>query len=334
MYILVTGANGFVGKTLCRELMARGYAVRCAVRSAEDFHVSSLLQAGGAQSFTEEEATVVPVGDVGPETDWSDALEQVECVVHLAARVHVIHENRRDTLDHFRAVNTTGTLRLAEQAITAGVSRFVFVSTIKVNGETTDDRPFRADDAVAPAGSYAISKLEAERGLEALDARGLGVVIVRPPLVYGPGVKGNMLRLFALAARGIPVPFGAIHNQRDLVGVRNLADLLCHCVKHPAACGRTFLVCDGEPLSTADMYRAIARALGREAHLIPVPAVILRSLGRMFGHTEEMRRLTESLEIDASPTRTILDWRPPVSFEVGLAETARWFFAQNNEAYQ
>ena len=241
--ILVTGATGFVGVVVVRTLEASGHSVRAALRRK---------QAG----LTCES---VIVGDIGPKTDWGYWLERIDVVVHLAARVHVMRDHKAGALE-FRRINTDGTLRLARAAASAGVKRFIFVSSIKVNGEATVGNPFRADDEPRPSDAYGQSKLAAERGL--LEINGIETVIIRPPLVHGPGAKGNLARFCRLAQSGWPVPLGGIVNRRDLVGVENLANLIERCIGHTAAAGQIFLVSDGEALSTQELYRLIAEALG------------------------------------------------------------------------
>lgn len=314
MKVLVTGSAGFVGKAVVRRLRAAGHEVRAAVRGTDG-------------SLTSQ---VVAVGDICGGTDWQDALEGVDAVVHLAARVHIM----KDTADGarlFTATNTEGTLRLADSMRHAGVRRIVFMSTIKVNGESTAGSPFSADDPPAPADPYAVSKHEAEQGL--LRMPGLEPVIIRPPLVYGPGVKGNLARFCRLAELGMPVPFGAIDNRRDLVGVDNLSDLVATCVSHPAAARQVFLVADGVPLSTPRLYSMIAESMGRPPRMMRVSPDLLNRVGRWLGLGAEMQRLTGSLEIDLSATRRALDWSPPVAPQVGIAAmTAAHLTAANNVA--
>ena len=314
--ILVTGASGFVGQALCSSLLTQGHAVRAAVRSA------GLPSANGLD--------VVAVGDVGAQTDWSAALSGVDCVIHCAARAHVMHETAADALEAYRTVNVAGTRRLAEQAATLGVRRFVFLSSIHVNGVFTHGAHlFEHDDVPAPIENYAISKWEAEKVLWEVSAKtGLEVVVVRPPLVYGPGVKGNMLRLLSMVASGMPLPLGAVHNQRSLVGLDNLVDLLIHCVDHPAAAGQVLLVSDGEDLSTPELIRVLAQAMGKPSRLVPVPVLLLRAAGSLLGKGAEVDRLVGSLQVDSNHTRELLDWSPPVSVDEGLQKTADWFLGQ------
>lgn len=310
--VLVTGATGFVGAALVPALRARGHVVRAALRREP------------AACDADER---VVVGDLAPGTDWRAAVDGVDAVVHLAARVHVMHDAAADPLAEFRRVNVEGTVALARAAAAAGVRRFVFVSSIKVNGEgTAPGTAYSERDPPAPRDPYGRSKAEAETALRAVSAEtGIEVVIVRPPLVYGPGVRANFLRLLAWAERGVPLPFGAVDNRRSLVYVGNLADALVACVEHPAAAGCVFLVSDGEDLSTGDLVRRIARALGRQPRLLPVPAGLLGGLARLAGRGAEADRLLGSLRVDPSALRERLGWSPPHRVDDALAATARWF---------
>ena len=307
--IAVTGAAGFVGAALCGELYSRGFAVRSVVRS-----LHSAEPASGVEQ--------IAVSNLDAATDWSSALGGVDCVIHCAARAHVMHETEADALAAYRSVNVDGSRRLAEQAAAAGVRRLVYLSSIKVNGESTDGlpRPFGArNDEVNPEDSYGVSKWEAEQALWAVAASTcLEVVVVRPPLVYGPSVKGNLARLLKLVRLGVPLPFGAVQNQRSLIGLDNLVDLLIRCVDHPAAAGQTLLVSDGEDISTPDLLRYMANALGRSASLLPVSVALLRLGGRALGKQAEIDRLVGSLKIDSRHTRELLDWNPPVSVAEGI----------------
>jgi len=307
--IAVTGAAGFVGAALCGELYSRGFAVRSVVRS-----LHSAEPASGVEQ--------IAVSNLDAATDWSSALRGVDCVIHCAARAHVMHETEADALAAYRSVNVDGSRRLAEQAAAAGVRRLVYLSSIKVNGESTDGlpRPFGArNDEVNPEDSYGVSKWEAEQALWAVAASTcLEVVVVRPPLVYGPNVKGNLARLLKLVRLGVPLPFGAVHNQRSLIGLDNLVDLLIRCVDHPAAAGQTLLVSDGEDISTPDLLRYMANALGRSARLLPMSVALLRLVGRALGKQAEIDRLVGSLKIDSRHTRELLDWNPPVSVAEGI----------------
>ena len=309
---LVTGAAGFVGRFVCDALTARGWRVRAALR-----------RPGSAQGPGNES---VVVGEVGPGTDWTGALAGVEAVVHLAARVHVMREDAGDPLAEFRRVNTLGTAHLAARAAVAGVRRLVLVSTVKVNGEQTGGTPFRETDPPAPQDPYAVSKWEAEGSLWEVAGGGrLEGVVVRPPLVYGSGVGGNLRRLLRALDGGWPLPFGAVDNRRSLIGVWNLADLHATTLEHPEAAGETVLAADGEDLSTPGLLRRLARGLGRPARLLPVPVGLLRLAGRVLGRADEVERLCGSLRVDAGKARRVLDWSPPVTVDEGLRRTARWY---------
>lgn len=304
MRVLVTGGTGFVGRRVVQELQDAGHSVRLACRAEP----------------TSAQVSAIRIGSIGPDTDWHRALEGMDAVVHLAARVHVMRDDRRGG-DEFRRINTEGTLRLARAAAQAGARRFVFMSSIKVNGEFTTGRPFSANDHPRACDDYAQSKLAAEHGLWKLS--GLEPVVIRPPLVHGPGAKGNLARLCRLAGAGLPVPLGGMDNRRDLVGIANLAGLVERCLVHPAAAGELFLVSDGEPLSTTRLYELIAAALGRPARLFHVPVPVMHALARPLGLTGEIKRLTQSLELDIGKTRQLLEWQPRVSAAEGIAEMAR-----------
>jgi nucleoside-diphosphate-sugar epimerase len=302
--VLVTGGSGFVGRVVVPALEAAGHTVRLALRSpSSDVSNSSVI-----------------VGEIGPGTEWSTALEGVDAVVHLAARVHVMRDTSGGA-DAFERTNVAGTLRLASAAAECGARRFVFLSSIKVNGEATFGLPFRADDAPNPQDAYARSKLAAENGLRSF--ANLDPVIIRPPLIHGPGAKGNLARLCALARKGVPVPFGCMHNRRDLLGVENLASLIERCLWNSSAVGKVLLASDGYPLSTQELYRSISEAVGRKARVFPVPVPILGATARAFGFGAEIDRLTQSLEVDQSHTRETLDWSPAVSAASGISAMAR-----------
>jgi nucleoside-diphosphate-sugar epimerase len=307
--MLVTGANGFVGRALCAEAVACGMAVRGITRASGDLPIS-------VESFA--------VGGIDCNTDWRAALAGCEVVVHLAARVHVMADTAADPLEEFRRVNVQGTLNLARQAATAGVRRFVFVSSIKVNGEATQLRqPFTADDAPAPLDAYGVSKMEAEQGLREIARQtGMEVVIIRPPLVYGPVVKANFAAMMRWLKRGVPLPLGAIYNQRSLVALDNLVDLILTCLTHPAAANQTFLVSDGEDVSTTELLRRMGQAMGKPARLLPVPASWLKVAAGLVGKGDVAQRLCGSLQVDISKTRELLGWVPPVSLDEGLRRAA------------
>jgi len=315
--ILVTGANGFIGRVLCGVLADAGNEVRGSARDSQ--HITIKNQA----------CEYISVGDIDSNTDWAPALNGVDAVVHLAARVHVMRETAVDPLMEFQRVNVEGTERLARQAVSLGVKRFVYVSSIKVNGQKTTDDSFAADDLPAPQDPYAISKWVAEQVLHQIAGEtGLEVVVIRPPLVYGPGVRGNFLRLLRLVDRGLPLSFGSIENRRSLVSVFNLCDLLRICLEHPKACGEVFLIKDGEDLSTAEIIRRIARAMHRPCRLVRIPAPLLRLAGALVGRRAEVDRLCDSLQMDMEKTRVLLNWTPPVSIAEGLERTVEWFLRE------
>jgi nucleoside-diphosphate-sugar epimerase len=304
--VLVTGATGFVGRALVRRLLADGRQVRAAVRP-------------GATALPREVETAV-IGDIGPETDWRTALAGVGAIVHLAARAHVLRDSSPDVHALYRAVNTLGALRLAEAAAAAGVRRFVFLSSARVHGDHSTGAPFTESSPLAATDPYGRSKAEAERGLAALAAAGgLDPVILRPPLVYGPGARGNFARLVRLVARGVPLPLGAVRNRRSLVFVGNLVDAIVRSLDHPAAARETFMVSDGEDVSTPELIRRIARVLGKSTRLTPVPPAVLRLGGRLVGRSDDVARLLDDLVVDSSRIGERLGWRPPFTLDEGLA---------------
>lgn len=276
-------------------------------------------------------SNLVSVGDLAGDTDWRVALSDMNAVVHTAARVHMMDDRAADPLAEYRRVNADSTLNLARQAVSSGVRRFVFLSSIKVNGESTPlDRPFNADDQPKPNDAYAVSKHEAEEGLRQLGKEtGLEVVIIRPVLVYGPGVRANFLSMMRWLDRGLLLPFGAIHNSRSLVAVANLVDLITTCLHHPAAPSQTFLVSDAEDLSTPELLRRTGAAMGRPARLIPVSELVLRSSAKIVGKAAVGERLCGSLRVDIGKTRRLLGWSPPVSVDRALRETVRYFLDVN-----
>ncbi len=317
--ILVTGANGFVGHALCAELARREYSVRGVVREPS--------RSVGLR------CEITKVGDIGPDTDWSRSLIGMDTVVHLAARVHVMQDAAADPLTEFRKVNTYGTERLARMAAAASVKRLIYISSIGVNGKCTKALSFAETSLPNPHDPYSVSKWEAEQTLHKISQEtGLEVVIIRPPLVYGPGNPGNFLRLLRLVGRGVPLPLGLVNNQRSLIYVGNLADAIVTCLKHLAAAGQTYLVSDGEDVSTPELIRRIAGALGRPARLLPVPPAVLRFAGHLTGKSAEVERLLDSLVIDSSKIRRELGWKPPFTMEQGLMETAQWFKASDGRA--
>ncbi len=345
--VLVTGSTGFLGQAVCAQLEADGFEVRGALRFAVGGQSSEdrgqiELPSGINHQRSLPEFTVV--GDINGLTDWAEALESVDVVVHLAARVHIMDDTAQDPLAAFREVNVEGTRRLAEAAVNAGVKRFVFVSSIKVNGEQTAARSalecggsgtalaFSERDKPAPEDPYGQSKYEAEQVLREIEAAtGMEVVILRPPLLYGPGVKANFLKLIRIVDKGIPLPLGGIDNQRSLLGLTNFADLIVTCITDARAAGQTFTVCDGEDVSSAELVRRIAKALGRKPRLLPVPEGLMRLAGTCTGKTAQVQRLCSSLRIDSSHVCQTLDWNPPCTMEEELSRTAKFFRGQKSE---
>lgn len=315
--LLLTGASGFVGGAVAAQLSRLGT-------------VALLLAGRNPVPELMTSAVFVQVAEMDAATNWAAALEDVEVVIHCAARVHVMSDTASDPLAEFRKVNVAGTLNLARQAVAAGVKRFIFISSIKVNGERTAlGRPFTADDLPAPVDAYGISKMEAEQGLRALAAEsGLEAVIIRPVLVYGPGVKANFRSVMSWLNRGVPSPLGGLCNRRSLVGLDNLVDLILTCIDHPAAANQTFLVSDGEDLSTTQLLQRMAQALGRSPRLLAVPAFLLEAAAAMLGKRAMAQRLCDSLQVDIGKTRDCLGWVPPVSVDVALAKTAEDFQAR------
>jgi nucleoside-diphosphate-sugar epimerase len=311
--VLVTGATGFVGGFLCRTLMDAGWSVRGTLLEGED---------PASLAFGVEPAPVAPLGEA---TDWRAALAEVDTVIHLAARVHIMDDPAADPLRAFRQVNVAGSLKLGREAARAGVRRLVFISSIKVNGEESVS-PYRHDSPVHPVDPYGISKWEAELGLREIARHsGLELVVLRPPLVYGPGVKANFFNLLKVVHRGIPLPLGSIDNRRSLVFVGNLVDALARCADHPAAAGGTYLVSDGDDVSSAELARRIGRALGAPARIFPVPVPLMKLAGMLTGKGAAVQRLTGSLVVDTSALARDLGWRPPFTMDQGLQETAAWF---------
>ncbi|MBC8089233.1 MAG: SDR family oxidoreductase [Phycisphaerae bacterium] len=300
--LLITGATGFVGRALCESL-----------RHDERFDIVRGVRGSGEQPPDKGD---VAVGDISADTDWTPALRGVQTVVHLAARVHVMRETATDPDSAFRQVNVDGTLALARQAAQSGVRRFVFLSSIKVNGEAG---LFTERDTPNPLDAYGRSKHEAEVALRELAQQtGLEVVVIRPPLVYGPGVKANFRMLLNLVSRGIPLPLGLVHNKRSFVAVQNLSHFMAHCTLHPRAAGETFLISDGDDMSTPELIRRMARALGRPARLLPVPAWFLKSGAAATGQRDVAERLLGSLQLDIAKARGLLSWSPPLTVDEAL----------------
>ncbi|UTW14250.1 UDP-glucose 4-epimerase family protein [Marinobacterium rhizophilum] len=315
--VFVTGSSGFLGMALCERLLTEsGISVIAGSRS----------QAIGSRA----ESLNFNLCDVQRGSALSAVLEKVDVIIHCAARVHVMDDKAVDLLEAFRAVNTTATLNLARQAAEAGVRRFTFLSSIKVNGELTlPGQPFTANDLCAPTDPYALSKWEAEQGLRALAREtGMEVVIIRPPLVYGPGVKANFNALLRLVARGLPLPLGSVDNRRSLVGLDNLVDLIITCIDQPAAANQTFMVSDNHDLSTPELISTVSRAMGKSPRFFPLPVSVLRKSAAWVGRGSVVARLCDSLQVDISHTMDTLGWKPAVSVEEEIQKTVDDFMAR------
>ncbi len=314
--VLVTGASGFVGRAVCERALSLGMKVRGSHRSL------------GSQSLVPAGVEKIQIASVNGDTDWSLALMGVDVVIHLAGRVHIAKDSVKDPLATYREVNTAGTRRLARMAVTAGVRRLVYISTIKVNGEQTATTPFTETDVPQPGDAYAISKWEAEQVLHQIGAEtGLEIAILRPPLVYGKGVGANFLRLLHLVQRRIPLPLASVTNRRSLLYVRNLADAILTIATHPKGAGQTLLVSDGEDVSTPQLVQYIASAMKFPAKMFPCPPRLLYLVGNLFGKLEEMRRLLSSLAVDSTKIRFEIGWIPPYTMSHGLKETVEWYLA-------
>lgn len=318
MRVLVTGASGFIGSASVRMLQVRGYEAIAAVRRQTN--------------NLPDKVRCCPIADIEASTDWRAALDNIDTVVHAAARAHIVRDVSAEPLKEYRKVNVDGSLRLARQAAEAGVRRLIFISSIKVNGEqTVAGAPFCANSEPAPRDAYGISKLEAEQGLQALAAEtGMEVVIIRPPLVYGPGVKANFLSMMRWLDRGIPLPLGAIDNLRSLVALDNLVDLIVTCISHPVAANQVFLASDGEDLSTTELLLRMGMALGKPARLLPIPSTWLERGAALIGRSGFAQRLCGSLQVDIAKTRALLGWSPPVAVSEALAQTARHYLKHTN----
>ena len=310
--VLVTGANGFIGTALCQRLQAEGFDVVAALRSRDT-------------RFAFQGVRSVIIGPINGQTKWNEAVAGVDIVVHLAARVHVMSESQSGQIEAYRTVNVDGTGHLAESAVRAGVRRLVFLSSIKVNGEE-NPTTYSEHCLPSPEDAYGISKMEAERALEEIaDRSEMEVVILRPPLVYGPGVKANFLALMRLVSQKIPLPLGSVKNQRSLIYLGNLVDGIQCCMVHPSAAGQTYLVSDDQDLSTPELIRFLAFSLNTKIRLLPCPPFLIRSIAASLGKSYAANRLLGSLTVDISKIRNELSWNPPISVESGMLTTAKWF---------
>ena len=310
MKVLVTGATGFVGQVVCQHLTGSGFSVQKAIRNKS-------IEAQGHSHI---------VGELNANTDWSQALIGIDAIVHLAARVHVMSDSSTDPLSEFRKVNVDGTVKLAQQAVQAKVRRFIFISSIKVNGEKTEGNSFSENDIPAPQDPYGVSKFEAEQALQKIAREtGLEVVILRPPLIYGPKVKANFLQLINVIHKGWPLPLGSVKNQRSLLYVYTLADAIKLCITHPNAAGKTYLISDEKSLSTADLVVKLGQFLQRSPRLLKVPVSFMKLGGNLLGKSDMIDRLTSSLVVDSNKIRQELNWTSPYSIDLGMQKTAEWF---------
>jgi nucleoside-diphosphate-sugar epimerase len=312
--ILITGATGFVGRALFKNLNSKkNFLVHLSARTNQE----KLFQ--GAKTFN--------IAEIDFNTNWKDALDGVDCIVHCAARAHMTEKKQTDSLNAYRRINVDGTRNLAKQAATIGIKRFIFLSSIKVNGEeTVASKSFKYNDISQPEDAYGISKWEAERALlEISKQTGLEVVIIRPPLVYGEGVKGNFLRLLDIVYKQMPLPFAKINNLRSFIGLDNLIDLIICCIDHPKAAGKTFLVSDGEDLSTPDLIIKLSKFMDKSPRLFQVPQLIIQLISRLVGKSLEIKRLLGSLRVDNSYTCEILEWSPVLTLDESLEKTVRWY---------
>lgn len=308
--LLLTGSTGFLGGALSRCLINDSkYKLVVALR----YELSKSVV--GCES--------IAVGDIEAATDWQQALSSVDVVVHTAARVHIMNDSVADPLAEFRKVNTAGTLNLARQAAETGVKRFVFISTIKVNGEVTLlNQSFTPKDSFIPTDPYGLSKYEAEQGLLALAKEtGMEVVIIRPPLVYGPSVKANFLSMIKWIQKGVPLPFGSIHNQRSLVALDNLVSFIIQCIDHPQAANEVFLISDGEDVSTSELLQKVAKAFGKKSFLLPIPVILMTFVAQILGKRDMASRLFDSLQVDSSKACDLLGWKPVITMDEELLKT-------------
>jgi UDP-glucose 4-epimerase len=313
--VVITGANGFVGRALCATLWNLGYRVKTLTRCPYVFE-------GGIQNIV--------LTDLNMKAPVLEVMQGVDVVIHLAARVHVMKESSLDvlaTLAAYRAINVEMTLNLARQAALAGVQRFIYMSSIKVNGErTVPGKPFKEDDVPAPEDPYGVSKMEAELALLTLSKEtGMEVVIIRPPLIYGPGVGANFMTMMRWVAHRVPLPLGAIHNQRSMLALGNLVDFITICIGHPKAAGQVFLVSDGQDISVTQLLHKLASALKVRLFLPPLPVSLIQLVAATLGKGTIAQRLCNNLQVDSTKTQSLLGWSPPLSLDAGLQVTADWY---------
>ncbi len=311
--ILLTGATGFIGKALTDELLRNNFEVIASVRNT---HSSSSLR-----------IKTIYVGDLLASTDWTSALQNIDIVIHSAARVHIMHDSSANPLEEFRQTNFYATLNLAQQAESAGVTRFVFISSIKASRQSSSPQSaLKPDDTLPPDDPYGLSKYEAEQGLLDLAKKSnMDIVIIRPPLVYGPNVKGNFLSLLKFIKRGIPLPLGSIDNQRSFVALDNLVNFIRHCATHPKAANEIFLISDGEDVSTTELLHKIAKAFNKKALLISIPTVALSFIAKLFGKEAMVNRLLESLQVDNSRAVELINWKPIISMDSQIKKIADFY---------
>lgn len=319
--ILVTGCTGFVGRALCQKLISDGYSVVGSVRREDDVRkiISDMPTMNGLE--------LVQIGDINKFTSWNKALVDVNVVIHLAARVHIMRDVRKNSLDLYRETNRDGTMTLASQAVAMGVKRFIYLSSVKVNGELTfPNNPFTENDLPEPIDPYGISKFEAELYLNDLAKNeNMETVIIRPPLIYGPDVKANFHAMMSWLAKGIPLPLGGVNNLRSFLALDNLLDLIITCIRHPSAGNQLFLASDGEDLSTTELLQRMGLALDKPARLFPLPRSVLDLFARAVGRRDMVHRLCDSLQVDISKARILLGWQPPISVDEGLRRAANGF---------
>jgi nucleoside-diphosphate-sugar epimerase len=311
--LLITGATGFLGSMLCKNLSLKNYLINASTRSDSQKTIK------GIKFFN--------VGDINSKTKWDEALFSVECVIHCAARAHMMKDKKQDILKFYRKINVEGTRNLAMQAAMSGVKRFIFISSIKVNGEITiGSSSFKNGDIPKPEDAYGISKWEAEQALWKVSKQtGLEIVIIRPPLVHGYGVKGNFLRLLNLVYRGVPLPFAGIDNCRSFIGLENLIDIIILCIDHSKAAGNTFLISDTECISTSDLISKLQKIMKKPSRLFSIHSNLIKLMGFLTGKSLEVKRLLYSLKIDSSHAQKVLGWIPPITLDEGLEKTVKWY---------
>jgi nucleoside-diphosphate-sugar epimerase len=304
--ILVTGANGFLGRAISSELLVRGYDVVCAVR----------------RHFVFDGARIIRIAALEEQTDWEECLDGIDCIIHTAARAHFFNNTGHDPYQDFHKINVVATLNLAQQAALRGIKRFIFISSIAVNGNQ-NSKPFLETDKPNPQGAYAVSKFEAEQSLIRLCKKtGLELVIIRPPLVYGPQAPGNFGSLLRWVRTGLPLPLGIVGNKRSLVALDNLVSFIQTCIDHPKAANELFLISDGEDVSTTELINKTAQAFGKRPMLIPVPVSLMKLASRLIGREDIATRLFGSLQVDSSKARELLAWKPVISMDGQLQKIA------------